>query len=212
MTPIAWDPRDRSGLVPRRRGTRRPLLFVIAVEGRVEEPAYFGALEPLVARRVVVVLPPTDDPNAPIAERGNDPVNTLERLLAYATQEIPAKLGGGDEFWLVVDVDRHRGLGPALRRVRQKGPDWAAAVSNPCFEVWLQLHFVDQPMLQGTGAASQRAKRAWRALRTHHEPIRWTRSLVEAAVARGQAANHHGDVPPEVGSHVHRLVARLLEP
>jgi hypothetical protein len=50
-----------------------------------------------------------------------------------------------DEFWCVFDVEwprNHPGLKEAVQRARAN--DIYLAISNPCFEVWLILHFRDQ--------------------------------------------------------------------
>ncbi len=44
-----------------------------------------------------------------------------------------------DEVWCVIDVDRHARLRQACQRAEQAGIHMA--VSNPCFELWLLLHF-----------------------------------------------------------------------
>jgi hypothetical protein len=49
-----------------------------------------------------------------------------------------------DEFWCVFDVEwptNHTTLGDALRLADKSGIQ--LAVSNPCFELWLVLHFAD---------------------------------------------------------------------
>ncbi len=50
-----------------------------------------------------------------------------------------------DEFWCVFDVEwprNHPGLKEAIEQARQNGIQ--LAVSNPCFELWLILHFQEQ--------------------------------------------------------------------
>jgi RloB-like protein len=50
-----------------------------------------------------------------------------------------------DEFWCVFDVEwprNHPGLREAVRQARAKGIQ--LAISNPCFELWLILHFQNQ--------------------------------------------------------------------
>jgi hypothetical protein len=50
-----------------------------------------------------------------------------------------------DEFWCVFDVEwpkNHPDLKDALEQARQCGIE--LAISNPCFEVWLILHFQNQ--------------------------------------------------------------------
>jgi hypothetical protein len=47
-----------------------------------------------------------------------------------------------DEVWCVFDVDAHPNLADALQQARANSI--LLAVSNPCFELWLLLHFQDQ--------------------------------------------------------------------
>jgi hypothetical protein len=51
-----------------------------------------------------------------------------------------------DEVWVVFDVDEHPNLPQALDLAEGSGIE--AAVSNPCFELWLLLHFRDSPGMQ----------------------------------------------------------------
>lgn len=44
-----------------------------------------------------------------------------------------------DEVWCVYDVDQHPKLADAYQQARDNGIE--LAVSNPCFELWLFLHF-----------------------------------------------------------------------
>ena len=46
-----------------------------------------------------------------------------------------------DEIWCVFDVDEHPNLAQALNEARQS--DISVALSNPCFELWLILHYED---------------------------------------------------------------------
>jgi len=51
-----------------------------------------------------------------------------------------------DEFWLVVDVDRWgANLSRTIAFCNQR--KYNHAVSNPCFEIWLLLHYVDGTLL-----------------------------------------------------------------
>jgi hypothetical protein len=53
----------------------------------------------------------------------------------------------GDERWIILDTDHYiagphlRSFTAALQQAKQKGIN--VALSRPCFEVWLALHFVD---------------------------------------------------------------------
>lgn len=58
----------------------------------------------------------------------------------YATEH-------GDELWICIDTDHwirggHQAeLSQVLQECRSKG--YGVAISNPCFEVWLLMHFAD---------------------------------------------------------------------
>ncbi|MFE7634646.1 RloB family protein [Kitasatospora sp. NPDC057518] len=49
--------------------------------------------------------------------------------------------GEYDEVWCVLDVDDFQDLGQAVAEARRKNIE--VAFSNPCFELWLLLHFRD---------------------------------------------------------------------
>jgi hypothetical protein len=51
-----------------------------------------------------------------------------------------------DEVWCVFDVDEHPHVTDARAMARAAG--LRIAMSNPCFELWLLLHFADNPGLQ----------------------------------------------------------------
>jgi hypothetical protein len=48
-----------------------------------------------------------------------------------------------DEVWCVFDVDEHPNLNDAKQLANARGIQ--LAISNPCFELWLMLHFREQP-------------------------------------------------------------------
>ena len=47
-----------------------------------------------------------------------------------------------DELWCVFDVDQHHNLDETLSDARNSRIN--IAISNPCFELWLLLHVIDQ--------------------------------------------------------------------
>ena len=51
-----------------------------------------------------------------------------------------------DEVWCVFDVDDHPGINDAQQMARASGIK--LAISNPCFELWLLLHFREPPGAQ----------------------------------------------------------------
>jgi hypothetical protein len=108
----------------RRAPFREPRARVLIVCGGVRtEPDYFDGLKQVRRNPAVRVK---------VLAKGVDP----EQLILHA-----AKVGGEfDEVWCVVDtdefdIDRAFGVADAL--------GVSLAVSNPCFELWLLLHFDD---------------------------------------------------------------------
>nr|WP_233261445.1 RloB family protein [Vitiosangium sp. GDMCC 1.1324] len=51
-----------------------------------------------------------------------------------------------DEVWCVFDVDEHPNLSDAQQMASANGIK--LAISNPCFELWLLLHFRENPGMQ----------------------------------------------------------------
>ena len=77
---------------------------------------------------------------------------TLVRLakLAKAEAEKKAKREGDDflkfdSVWCVFDVDEHPNIPDAMTMAADNGIE--LAISSPCFELWLILHFRDSPGL-----------------------------------------------------------------
>ena len=69
---------------------------------------------------------------------------TLVSMVIEARSRAIDEEGEIDEFWCVFDVEwprNHPGLKEAMEQARQNNVE--VAVSNPCFELWLILHFQD---------------------------------------------------------------------
>jgi RloB-like protein len=61
-----------------------------------------------------------------------------------------------DEVWCVFDVDEHPNLPEALQQANDNG--LKLAVSNPCFELWILLHFQDQRAHQERGWIQEKCR------------------------------------------------------
>ena len=195
----------RTRLLDRRLQNRDARLFVVATEGERTEPDYFEDLQAraLVDRlRVkVVVAPPIEGRSAPEYVLGR--LDEIARTYQLETF---------DELWLVSDVDHHLPAKLALICTMAGHKGYFVAISNPSFEVWLILHRAELADRVTAGSSAQDAKRAWSTLNAGLPPFE--RSDVEAAVRRARALEG-GAVdgwPQRVGSHVYRLVERILVP
>lgn len=139
---------------------------------------------------------------------GPHPSKPCERIEAHLRAR-RAAVEPIDEIWLVTDVDRHDLA--RLHEARQRLEDrrWHLAVSNPCFEVWLQLHLVDAV----EGDEAKAIKAAWGAMKHQRAPREaWPfgRTDVEQAIVRASATDDGSHVPSAPASRVHALVSEVL--
>ena len=139
--------RRRGGGPLRRRAPRidERKRFVIFCEGKVTEPGYLRALE---RHHGVAKIAAFD-----IREGGAVPRTLVERAKKAKTEAGPVATEN-TEYWCVFDVEApepHPELQNAVVMARDNGI--RAAVSNPCFELWLVLHYADQTAWLDTAAA-----------------------------------------------------------
>lgn len=127
--------RVRKSLV-RKTGFRDGRMIIIATEGSVTEVAYFTQLNDdaiLSSNKFQIkVIPPENNRSSP---------NHVLRSLTNFKKEYQIK--ADDELWMVIDRDRWsvQMLSEIHRQCKQKGI--GLCISNPCFELWLILHYQD---------------------------------------------------------------------
>jgi hypothetical protein len=108
------------------RDPQPPVLIVCGA--RVTEPSYLKGLLRDVDNRSAKVK---------IMICGKDPVTVVRYAMAQR-----ARAGGHyEQTWCVLDVDDFTHLDEALGIAQREGIE--VALSNPCFETWLLLHFCD---------------------------------------------------------------------
>jgi RloB-like protein len=113
--------------------------FLILCEGERTEPEYLQALKLHPSVRDVAAV----DLRVQNRKGKSDP-RTLVAIMAAARRKAIDEEAEIDEFWCVFDVEwprNHPGLNDAVEQARQHCIE--VAVSNPCFELWLILHFQD---------------------------------------------------------------------
>ena len=123
---------NRTKLLDREHDRRSAKLFVIATEGKDTEKQYF---EMFGNRKVKVEILATGDDNKSAPEYVLERLDKFKDLYGFSED---------DELWLVLDVDRwvkKDQLIAVCPQAKQKG--YQLAISNPCFEIWLCLHFGD---------------------------------------------------------------------
>lgn len=124
-------------------GFRDASIIGIACEGDVTEYRYF---EEFKARY-------TDFPSrihVELIKRQKASQSAPEHVIASIDAFRKLKAGPDDEFWVVIDYDRwgERKLSEIAQQASQKG--YHVAVSRPCFEAWLLLHWIEQTEITAT--------------------------------------------------------------
>lgn len=130
---------------PARRDPFRDTLPVVLIvcEGKVTEPQYFEGLKRAARNpRVTIRISPQHGVPKTLVEVAKQWKDVAEK---------EAKREGDDNLridsvWCVFDVDEHPGIPEAQQTACDDGIE--LAVSNPCFELWLLLHFRDSPGMQ----------------------------------------------------------------
>jgi hypothetical protein len=143
----------------RRQGRRSAFLnpkrtILVVSEGEVTEPEYIRGLQRACRNPRVTIE---------VAEQHGVPMSLVriakqykEDAKAKATHEKDDNLAY-DSVWCVFDVDAHPAIGEAKEMARDNGID--LAVSNPCVELWLLLHFSENPGPQDRATIAKRLKK-----------------------------------------------------
>jgi hypothetical protein len=157
---------------------------VIFCEGEASEPDYINGLKrlPEVRRNNAINVEIDPDQGVPL---------TLVQL-AIARKEADREV---DEFWCVFDVEwprHHPNLRRAIDLARANGIK--LAISNPCFELWLILHFEDQRAFLTTTAAERKSRALDGRVGKRIDPQLYMGARAIAAErADALAARHLGD-------------------
>ena len=205
----------------RRKAQRQPAeRLLIVCEGSKTEPLYLGEI------RQQLRLPSANVQVQPAAY-GTEPLRIVEyaeRLFTEGQRALGIHARSFDRVVVVFDRDEHRTYHAALQRVaalngrlendeRVKAP-FEAAVSVPCFELWLLLHFEDvfAPMHRDEALARLRVHLADYA---KGQGSHWaaTRERLDVATGRANAlvaAGHAAEEGTQPYTNVHELVHRLL--
>jgi len=192
------------------RDFRDDRLFIIATEDTYAARQYFSLFEQYRNRIKVTVLETTEGCSAPM--------HVLDRLdkfrEEYETHE-------DDELWLMLDTDHWTeashvtNFTQVCTQAVQKG--YGLAHSNPCFEMWLLLHKEDEEAVTSHLTNCEKVTMRLRDLIGGYNKRRlnlshFTSGSLRAAVERAERVEQSDQErwPKEPGSHVHRIVRKLL--
>jgi hypothetical protein len=203
--------RRRPGKRPLRRrvGTRRPRkTFLVFCEGARTEPEYLNALKLLPAVRDVAAVDLQVGP-------GHGVPKTLVTRAIEARSRAIEEDAEIDEFWCVFDVEwpkNHPRLQEAIEEAALS--DVHVAVSNPCFELWLILHFRDQAEWLNNAGARRLRSDLDGSSNKGLDPVRYMPLVGEAARRAAELDEQHrrsGTRFPRTNpsSGMHRLLAAI---
>jgi len=121
---------DKEALVSK---TRDYSLFAIACEGTEREPEYFRPFDGIDRIKVDII-------KNKIGKRDSAPKKVLERAKEYI-EEVGLSEKDGDTLWFILDVDNWpREQLNELNDFCKRYENWHIVISNPCFEIWLLYH------------------------------------------------------------------------
>ena len=212
-------PLDRTSGAPRDTS-----IVVIACEDTHAVKQYFSKFR---TRRVQYnILPTVDGDSSPRA--------VLERLDFYRSEFATEE---HDELWICIDADHwirgqhQREFSQMLQECRSKG--YGVAISNPCFEVWLLMHFaeVDDSLLlellgeEPSGVVTDDQRSSFRCdkfearlrqaaggyNKSNVARLRLTAEQVLQATERARRLDGIGDVPNCPGTRVYKLIDALQQ-
>ncbi len=201
-------------------------LFILSYEGKVSEKKYFedfrksdffndsGLIEVISLKRP--------------AGKGSDPIN-VKNLLKQAKQEFRFKQS--DEFWLIIDRDDwetiHNHNFDSLVKDCKSEKNFFLAMSNPCFELWLIMHlknlteFTDnekQEILENRKISHSKnhidivlGNIQGRGYNKRPNPNIFLPRIQYAVNQAKSVDTKDEDYPINLGSHIYKLVEKLLK-
>ncbi len=191
---------NRKRLLDRTINNRDANLIIIATEGQETEKQYFSIFRnPKIN---IVVIPTTDGKSAPnhVLSRLDDIKNDYE-------------LNDDDSLWLMMDIDhvRDEQRSQICQKALQKG--FNLAISNPCFELWLYLHFVEIDDMNIS--CSQLEKKLRKILGSYNKSkldLEKYKGQIHSAVERARSLDKNLSErwPNSIGTHVYKIVEKLV--
>lgn len=205
---MSSDFRKRGGELRRKRPFRdvRPKIVVLC-EGAVTEPTYLRGF--CAKRRTTLVEIWGNGGCAPktlVEQASAIAKNARKEALRLRDANIAI-----DEIWCVFDVDDHPRLQEA--KIQAQANDVRLAVSNPCFELWIILHFREQSAFIDRHSAKSACNRLVPGQREKTPGIEQCDAGYQLAVERATALERRNESAGQPGENpsttVHMLTERI---
>lgn len=157
----------------RRKPYRQPAARVLVVCGGVTtEPEYFEGMRKSYRNAAVKIV---------VKKSGKAPEDLVELAMAIRDQNVESF----DEVWCVFDLDDFD-VTPAVVLAGRAGIH--LAISNPCFELWLLLHFEKHTaVIAGYDDARRRLRKHVAGYDKHCGAFEQYRAAVPTAIERATA-------------------------
>lgn len=201
-------------------------LFILSYEGKVSEKKYFEDLRvsELFNDSGLIVIISLKRPTG----RGSDPIS-VKKLLQKAKREFRFK--ETDEFWLIIDRDNwesiHNYNFDSLIADCKAENNFHLAMSNPCFEIWLILHLKDVAEFSDDEIEKILANKKISTSKNHIDKVlgdiqgrgynkrpnpRVFLPKTQIAIGRAKELDIPGkDYPKKIGTHVYKLVEKIIK-
>ena len=185
--------------------------FVLAVEGRATERQYFKMINDMFTKTTGKVAKPIPHYKA----HKTSALQILKQMQRYIRKN---PLKDGDQAWLVLDKDDNKDADlDTLYHWTQEGKNGqrGLALSNPCFEYWLLLHFDAGNAASTKDDCNKCLKKYLPNYDKHISVYKFTRDRIKKAIEHAQKRDQPPcpDWPRQPGTTtVYRLVEALLEP
>src|ERR1700691_157031 len=195
--------RNRNDL-QRRKPQRQPKpRFLIVCEGTVTEPRDFNDVRHRERSLIDLQIEPGGTPKT-LVERAAG----LQREAIGKARKLRDDNQKYEEVWCVFDIDEHPLIPEAKNQARANGIE--LAISNPCFELWVLLHFQDQRAHIGRGKVQHLCRSH---VRNYDKELDYEtlRPKYPNALKRAEDLERWHDSRDTVGANPSTTVYRLVE-
>lgn len=181
--------------------------YIIATEGEKTEDIYFSKFKEQNFRKNVFIkiLPTKKDGDSA-------PEKVLKRVKKYAKDNLIDEKR--DECWLVIDYDSWGDKKLNVIHKECQKSSYHLAVSNPCFELWLNLH-QDNPKTPSkcSDCENELNKLLLGNYSKNDFDVDKLLKKLDKAIAKAKQLhkNKAEPFPKQVGTHVYLLVEKLNE-
>jgi hypothetical protein len=184
-------------------GNRRyRVLFLLSVEGAVTEQQYFNMFNSVDS---IIQIECINKNNR------SSPKEVLKAIRKCLTK---INLKKDDEAWLVIDKDQW--LDEHIQELcewSKEKDNYHFALSNPCFEYWLLLHFENPSGYITKKTCNRRLKRYLPDYDKNIPVNKFVDDNIETAISRAetQLSSLQGDWPTTTGTTVYKLIKNICQ-